>query len=183
MMKVVRKAFYDFTKEEAWLNQMSQEGYALVGYKGGKYYFEPSQQGRYQYKIAIANNWKDLDKKAYLEFLESTGVTVVATYLGRAYLARPAAEGDFELYSDLDSQIKQIKLARTPILVSTYSTVVFLLMVILQLIVFIPPFSPAFWALVVSSLIFLIVLILSIRLLIAYSRRMKELKAAQVCEG
>ena len=182
MMKVVRKAFYDFSKEEAWLNQMGQEGYALVGYKGGKYYFEPSQEG-YQYKIALANNWKDLDKKDYLKFLESTGVTVVATYLGRAYLARPQAEGDFELYSDLDSQIKQIKLARTPILVSSYSTVAFLLMVILQLIVFISPFSPAFWALVISSLIFLIVLITSFRLLLAYGRRIKELKAAQVYEG
>ena len=35
----IKRAFTDFSKEEAWLNEMSHEGKALVNYRGGRYTF------------------------------------------------------------------------------------------------------------------------------------------------
>lgn len=180
-MKVMRKVFFDFNKEEAWLNQMSQEGYALVAYKSGKYYFEPSQE-IYHYKIAINSNWKGMDKKDYLEFLESTGIRVLGTYNDHAYLARPAAEGELELYSDHASKIKEYQKASKPFAFICIMQVAFILFLLVQCIFYIKIFSPAFWALVVTMIFLSVLLFPYLRVLLAYTRRIKELKTEQSIE-
>mgnify|MGYP000565274790 CR=1 FL=1 len=42
----IKRAFTDFSKEEAWLNEMSHEGKALVDYRGGRYTFVDDEPDR-----------------------------------------------------------------------------------------------------------------------------------------
>ena len=54
----IKRAFTDFSKEEAWLNQMSHEGKALVDYRGGRYTFVDDEPGAWQYAIEVLGDRK-----------------------------------------------------------------------------------------------------------------------------
>ncbi|WP_238653266.1 DUF2812 domain-containing protein [Paenibacillus piscarius] len=115
MSHVVRKYFVDFEKEEAWLNEMSAKGLALAEYSWARYVFEESAKGEYIYRIELLE--KDpKDAAGYLQFMEETGAERVpagTTPKGkRAFInqrwvifRRKAAEGPFQIYSDVDSKI------------------------------------------------------------------------------
>jgi len=116
-MKVVRKFFLDCEKEEAWLNEMSAEGFALLGVSGGKYVFENSQPGEYIYRIVGLD--RDPNHPAsleYLQFLKGTNIEHITSDLNWVYLRKESADGAFEVYSDIDSKLKQYRKAN---LVST----------------------------------------------------------------
>ena len=106
----IKRAFTDFSKEEAWLNQMSHEGKALVGYRGGRYTFVDDEPGAWQYAIEVLGR----AGREYLSFLEETGVETVAVYANRAYLRKRDDGTDFELHSDLESRLEQAKRGSTP---------------------------------------------------------------------
>ena len=106
----IKRAFTDFSKEEAWLNQMSHEGKALVDYRGGRYTFVDDEPGAWQYAIEVLGQ----AGKEYLSFLEETGIETVAVYANRAYLRKRDDGTDFELHSDLESRIEQARKRRTP---------------------------------------------------------------------
>ncbi|ETT79654.1 DUF2812 domain-containing protein [Paenibacillus sp. FSL R7-277] len=116
MSQVVRKFFMDFEKEEAWLNEMSAKGLALVEHSWARYVFEESAKGEYIYRIELLE--KDPKEAAgYLQFMEETGAERVPsgtpTKANRAFMnqrwvffRRKASEGPFQIYTDADSKIK-----------------------------------------------------------------------------
>ena len=106
----IKRAFTDFSKEEAWLNQMSHEGKALVGYRGGRYTFVDDEPGAWQYAIEVLGR----AGREYLSFLEETGVETVAVYANRAYLRKRDDGTDFELHSDLESRLEQARRGSVP---------------------------------------------------------------------
>ena len=79
----IKRTFTDFSKEEAWLNQMSHEGKALIGYRGGRYTFVDDEPGTWQYAIEILGQGSKTDRD-YLSFLEETDINTVAVYANRA---------------------------------------------------------------------------------------------------
>lgn len=110
MKKKVHKIYYDYVTEEKWLNEMSAKGLALIDYNWATYTFEDSRPGEYTYRIEL------LDSRAshpisqkYLEFLEDSGVEVVATFTWWAFLRKRTEDGPFEIYSDNASRIAQLK--------------------------------------------------------------------------
>lgn len=115
MSQVVRKFFIDFEKEEAWLNEMSAKGLALVEYSWARYVFEESAQGEYIYRIELLE--KDPKEAAgYLQFMEETGAERVPagapakakrTLINQRWVIfrRKASEGPFQIYTDMDSKI------------------------------------------------------------------------------
>lgn len=109
----IKRTFTDFSKEEAWLNQMSHEGKALIGYRGGRYIFVDDEPGTWQYAIEILGQGSKTDRD-YLSFLEETGIDTVAVYANRAYLRKKNDGTDFELHSDLESRIEQARKRSTP---------------------------------------------------------------------
>ena len=109
----IKRTFTDFSKEEAWLNQMSHEGKALIGYRGGRYTFVDDEPGTWQYAIEILGQGSKTDRD-YLSFLEETGIDTVAVYANRAYLRKKNDGTDFEFHSDLESRIEQAKKRSTP---------------------------------------------------------------------
>ncbi|WNS46478.1 DUF2812 domain-containing protein [Paenibacillus sp. MMS20-IR301] len=118
MSQVVRKYFIDFEKEEQWLNEMSDKGLALIEYSWARYVFEESAKGEYIYRIELLEDDPQKGKSAdYLQFMEETGAERVPAgkqpgskriYLGQRWIIfrRKASEGNFTIYSDIDSKIK-----------------------------------------------------------------------------
>ncbi len=107
MIKIVRKVFWNYEKEEAWLNEMASKGFALCGYSWCKYTFENTANGEYIYRIELLDQTADSEKsKEYIEFIESTGAEFVASYMRLVYFRRKATDGPFNLYTDIDSRIK-----------------------------------------------------------------------------
>ncbi len=106
MKHIVRKAYFDYEKEEAWLNQMASHGMALADYSWCRYVFEDAPYGKWVYRLELLEHLPvHPESVAYLRFMEENGVEVVATYLRWVYLRKPAEEGSFDLYSDLTSKI------------------------------------------------------------------------------
>ena len=107
MKHIVRKAYWDYEKEEQWLNQMSARGLALTDYSWCRYVFEDAPNGKYIYRIEMLNDMPTHpESMAYLRFLEENGVEFVASYMRWIYLRKPAADGPFDIYTDIDSKIK-----------------------------------------------------------------------------
>lgn len=107
MKHIVHKAYWDYEKEEQWLNEMSARGMALTDYSWCRYVFTDTPNGQYHYRIELLQYLPTHPESvAYLRFLEENGVEVVTSYLRWVYLRKPASEGAFDLYTDLDSKIK-----------------------------------------------------------------------------
>jgi len=110
MKYVVHKAYWDFEKEERWLNEMSARGMAFTDYSWCRYVFTDAPNNQYIYRIELLENLPSHpESMAYLRFLEESGVEVVSSYMRWVYLRKPASEGPFDLYTDIDSKIQHYK--------------------------------------------------------------------------
>lgn len=111
MSKVIHKWFWawDFEKEEKWLNTMSENGMKLCKVGLCRYTFEKCKAGDYLYKLEMLDNDVTTDKsKEYIEFLEDTGVEYIGNVLKWIYLRKNTSDGEFELFSNIDSQIAHL---------------------------------------------------------------------------
>lgn len=110
MIHVVWKAFWDYEKEEIWLNEMSAKGMAMTAYSWRRYVFEEAQPNEYTYRIEMLEQKPTHPESvAYIKFLEESGVECVATYSNWIYLRKKASEGPFDIYTDIDSRIRHYK--------------------------------------------------------------------------
>ncbi|MGI5920989.1 MAG: DUF2812 domain-containing protein [Syntrophomonadaceae bacterium] len=122
MKHVIRKAFFDYEKEEAWLNQMSARGLALTDYSWCRYVFEEAPPNQYIYRIELLENMPShKDSVAYIKFLEENGIECVASHLNWIFLRKKSADGPFDVYTDIDSKIKHFQRINT-----MWSSLVFL---------------------------------------------------------
>ncbi|MET1249491.1 DUF2812 domain-containing protein [Sporolactobacillus sp. STCC-11] len=110
MKKVIYKFIWNYEKEEQWLNEMADQGWGLSRFCAGRYTFESSEQGKYRYRIELLQNGpKDPKSRSYLQFLKDAGITCIATSFNWVYLRKIAADGPFNMYSDIDSKITHYK--------------------------------------------------------------------------
>jgi len=105
------KFFYNYEKEERWINSMSTKGMVLVDYFWVRYVFEDEEPGKYLYKIEFLDKMgsKNIENIAYVSFLEDLGIQCVGIYMHWATFRKEAKDGPFEIYTDLDSRIKSCK--------------------------------------------------------------------------
>jgi hypothetical protein len=112
MRYTVHKWFFawDFEKEEKWLNEMSAKGLQLVSVGFCKYLFEEADRGEYMYRLELLDYLpSNAESIAYIRFLEETGIEYIGSVLRWAYFRKKAADGVFEIYSDVNSKIKHCK--------------------------------------------------------------------------
>lgn len=110
MKHIVRRMFWDFEKEEAWLNKMSAKGLLLSSYSWCRYVFDEGTPNEYTYRIELLEHVPTHPESvAYIKFLEQSGIECVATYGRWIYLQRKSSEGAFDIYSDLESKIKHFQ--------------------------------------------------------------------------
>lgn len=107
MTYVKRKFFLDFEKEEKFLNDMMAKGLALKNYSWGKYRFEKAPKGEYIYRLELLEHPVEHEESQnYIRFMEDMGAELVTTFSRWAYFRKRAKDGEFDIYSDLDSKIK-----------------------------------------------------------------------------
>lgn len=110
MRHIVRKLFWNFEKEEAWLNHMAAQGKALLDYTWGRYVFEDAPCSEYIYRIELLDKVPSHpDSQKYIAFVEETGAVHIATYMRWVYFRKKAADGPFELYSDSRNKLVHYK--------------------------------------------------------------------------
>lgn len=100
---------WDFDKEEEWLNELSEKGLQLTDVKAIRYKFEEGKPNEYTYRIEMLDEFPSNKKsRDYIRFLEETGVEMIGCYLRWIYLRKKKSDGDFDLFSDLDSRINHL---------------------------------------------------------------------------
>ncbi|MBZ9689402.1 DUF2812 domain-containing protein [Clostridium estertheticum] len=112
MRRTMHKLFFawDFEKEEKWLNKMSARGMQLVGVGFCKYIFEDGTSGEYSYRLELLKQFPTHSESAsYIHFLEETGVEHIGSFMRWVYLRRKSDDGEFDLFSDIDSVINHLK--------------------------------------------------------------------------
>ena len=109
------RLLFDKDVEQSWLNEMCQSGWAFKSFSFGVYTFESCAPGQYTYQIDLlpGSGFTPSDPDGYAEFMEETGVEVVCRWFRWIILRKPSADGPFEIYSDLDSQIEMYSRIRT----------------------------------------------------------------------
>lgn len=106
------RLYFDKDKETAWLNEMSNQGYALTDFFMGFYVFQKCEKGQYTYQIDFGNQFFSVSKD-YREFMADAGIEIVQTWGFWVFLRKPSSEGEFQLYTDVDSQIEHYSKIRS----------------------------------------------------------------------
>ena len=103
---VMWKAFIDYEKEENWLNEMSAKGLMFTDYFLFRYTFTDCEPGEYIYRIELLNSLPaTAESQKYLAFMAENGVEHVSSWARWVYFKKRAADGPFDIYSDIDSRI------------------------------------------------------------------------------
>ncbi|WP_134021705.1 DUF2812 domain-containing protein [Lysinibacillus sp. YR326] len=105
MKKRVYRFFLDYEKEEAWVNDMAEQGWYLKRTMVGYFIFEKGEPGQYIYRNELIKG-KSQD---YFDFLESMNIEFVSKFGVWAYYRKKKSEGPFVLFSDSSSKIKYLK--------------------------------------------------------------------------
>ena len=111
MKKTIYKLYWawQFDKEEKWLNECSAKGLHLCDVGVFRYTFEEGTPGAYSHKLELLENWPTHPESvAYIRFLEDTGVEMVGSILRWVYFRKKTVDGQFDIFSDLDSRIKHL---------------------------------------------------------------------------
>jgi hypothetical protein len=104
--KVVHRLYWDYEKEERWLNEMASQGWHFVRHHLGGYHFEQGEPGMWIYRIELLPaEPRSAASQEYLSLLLDAGAEAVTMRARWVYLRRPAALGPFELFTDLESRI------------------------------------------------------------------------------
>ncbi|MBR5982009.1 MAG: DUF2812 domain-containing protein [Firmicutes bacterium] len=103
--KTIRKLFWvwDFEKEERWLNEMALQGWVLDGVGFCTYHFRRCEPGEYTVRLEMRPH-----DESYVAFMEETGAEFVGRMMAWIYFRKKAADGAFDLYSDIDSRIAHL---------------------------------------------------------------------------
>ena len=114
MKHKVRKLFINFEKEEQWLNEMAAKGFHFIDYSIGRYLFEEGTPGEYIYRLELLEKLPShVESKAYINFMEESGIECVGTYFRWVYFRKKSSEGPFDLYSNFASRIRHYKRVAT----------------------------------------------------------------------
>ena len=98
--------YYDKDKEQDWLMEMVNRGWAVKKYFLGFYTFEPCEPGEYIYQIDLLSSWKN-GHMDYREFLMENNIEIVFQWVFWIVLRKKSSDGEFILYSDNESKIGQ----------------------------------------------------------------------------
>ena len=112
MRKTVKKGFaaWEFDEFEKWLNQMADDGWALISVNtSGRYEFEETEKGEYKIAMLMLDKKQSKAKNTeQIEFIEQTGSQFIGKIGDWVFFRRKSELGDFEIYSDNASKINHL---------------------------------------------------------------------------
>ena len=107
MKTIVRKAYWNYEKEEKWLNEMSAKGFALTDYSWCRYVFSDCEPGEFVYRLELLENLPSHPESLkYIRFMEENDAEYVASYMRWVYFRKKVSARAFDIYSDIESKIK-----------------------------------------------------------------------------
>ena len=104
--KTVKKlsCVWDFEKIERWLNEMAMQGWVLDGIDNCfGYRFLRCEPGEYTVRLDMHPY-----DQAYISFMEETGAECIGHNVTWIFFRKKAANGAFNLFSDIDSHIANL---------------------------------------------------------------------------
>ena len=99
------RLYFDKDKETEWINKLAAEGLAMTGFFAGFYNFEKCDPGKYTYQIDFGEKFFAVTDD-YREFMEENGIEIVQTWGYWIILRKLTTDGEFKLYTDVDSSIE-----------------------------------------------------------------------------
>lgn len=99
------RLYFDKDAEVKWLNEMAANGWAMEHFFAGFYSFDKCAYGKYTYQIDIGNSFFSVNDE-YREIMRDAGIEIVQIWGFWIVLRRLASEGNFELYTDIESSIE-----------------------------------------------------------------------------
>ena len=99
------RLYWDKDAETKWLNEMADEGWAMTGFFAGFYRFEESEKGKWRYQVDFGEKF-GVATEDYRQFMNEAGIEIVQNWGYWIILRKPASEGEFELYTDVESSIE-----------------------------------------------------------------------------
>lgn len=98
---------FDKDAEQAWLNDLCGQGWAMSGAFAGVITFVPCRPGEFIYQIDLlpGSGLRADDYEGYVVFMNDMGVEIIQRWGRWVYLRRRAEEGPFEVYTDNESKI------------------------------------------------------------------------------
>lgn len=101
---------WDYDKEEAWLNEMSHQGWQLQSAEMIHYTFIKGEPDEYNYRLEFLDkNKTKQERQAYLDFMKEIGIDGISRYGYWIYFRKKNDGEPFEIYSDGPSKIQHIK--------------------------------------------------------------------------
>lgn len=109
---------WDDEKEEAWLREMSREGWHLSQANlGGSYYFTKGPAQEYAYRLDFITT-QVKDQQEYLQLFADAGWEHVGAMGGWQYFRKPVQPGESdEIYTDNQSKIAKYQRVITTLVV------------------------------------------------------------------
>ncbi len=99
------KLYFDKDEETKWLNEKADEGLALTGFFAGFYTFEETEKGKWRYQVDFGEKFGTVTED-YREFMNEAGIEIVQCWGYWIILRKLASEGEFQLYTDVESSIE-----------------------------------------------------------------------------
>ena len=99
------RLYYNKDTETEWLNKMAADGWALTGFFAGFYRFEACEKGEYTYQVDLGAQLFSVSSE-YRDLMEELGVEIVTLWGYWIILRKRTADGPFEMYTDVESQIE-----------------------------------------------------------------------------
>ena len=95
---------FDKDKEAKWLTEKANEGWAMKRFFAGFYTFEECEKGKYQYQVDFCDKVLGVSKD-YKEFMADNDIEIVQQWGFWVILRKLSSQGEFQLFTDVDSQI------------------------------------------------------------------------------
>lgn len=116
------RLYFDKDKEEIFLNDMAEQGYAMEKFFLGYYTFSTCEPGEYTYRVDIIHGKTIGETNAFYDLVREAGGELVQTWGFWAFFRK---KGSFELYTDQASRIGQYeKIRKTFLLVALFELII-----------------------------------------------------------
>lgn len=106
------KLMFDKDAEQSWLNELSLRGKAMTGFFAGFYSFEETEPGKWSYQIDFSDRFGKVSED-YRSFMKEMEIEIVKVWGFWVILRKPATDGEFKLFTDVDSRLAHYKKIRT----------------------------------------------------------------------
>ena len=105
------RLYFDKDRETEWLNELARQGKALSGFFAGFYRFQDTAPGLWRYQVDFSDRFGSVTEE-YRALMDDLQIEIVQIWGYWVVLRKRAADGPFEMYTDIESKIEHYKKIR-----------------------------------------------------------------------